>query len=136
MSERVYRLRDRWITNYEYCNASAVCLSTQPHLQWSPSADGDIEARGASYAPRISIASSRIVLFTLRERSATIEKFAGCNRYVNHARVRSVSEDVNVESFRFIPLSFTGFRWKYHRSPFTQFVLDEGNCILSLCRNI
>lgn len=65
---------------------SAVCLHPTPPPAESPSAGGDIEARGASYAPRIGIASSRIVLFTLRERFAAIEKFARRNRYVNHAR--------------------------------------------------
>lgn len=56
---------------------------TPPPVIPFPVAIGDIETRGASYAPRI--ASSRIVLFTLREWSAAIEKFARCNRYVNHA---------------------------------------------------
>jgi len=67
-------------------------VSIRPHLPWSPSVDGDIEARGASYAPRIGIASSRIVLFTLRERFTAIEKFARRNRYVNYARAYARDE--------------------------------------------
>lgn len=67
-------------------------MTPPPPIIPFPVANGDIEARGASYAPRIGITSSRIVLFTLRERSVAIEKFARCNRYVNHARTYARDE--------------------------------------------
>lgn len=112
---------------------------TPPPMIPFPVAIGDIEARGASYAPCIGIASSRIVLFTLRERSAAIEKFARCNRYVNHARAyardeyQKTAERKSFTLYLLPDLSFLSPNLSETiLDSFTHFVFDKKEIILAI----